>query len=133
MFIINLPPQPVPHLLPLFNELPLVALNKISTLREFQQHWTEGGRREAEGAGDEGEGEENRVPAQGDSDGDSSNAGSAAASAPRRTTWQHVAPGLIAPEQGTNNLSDLGWPVLPCAALCLVKFDLSQAVSHLLV
>lgn len=61
MFIINLLPQSGPHLLPLFNELPLVALNKISTLQEFQQHWTEkGGWEEAEGAGDEGEGAASR-------------------------------------------------------------------------
>lgn len=46
MCIINLLPQPVPHLLPLFNELPLVALNKISTLRKFQQQRTDKGRRE---------------------------------------------------------------------------------------
>lgn len=60
MCIINLLPQSVPHLLPLFNELPLVALNKISTLREFQQRWTDREGKEAAGAGDGEEGGKNQ-------------------------------------------------------------------------
>lgn len=61
MCIINLLPQSVPHLFLLFNELPLVALNKISTLRESQEQWMDRGKQEAMGAGNGGDLGENTV------------------------------------------------------------------------
>lgn len=50
------------------------------------------------------------------------------------STLNHITttgtPGLITLEQGTNNHGGLGWPILPCTALCQAKFDLSRAYSH---
>lgn len=42
------------------------------------------------------------------------------------------APDLLTPEQGSNNHSGLGWPVLPCTALCQAKFDLSRLFSTMI-
>lgn len=128
MFIINLPPQSGPHLLPLFNELPLVALNKISTLQEFQRHWMEEGREEAEGAGNEGEGakSKSRGAEQGDSDNrDSPNAGSATASALLRTTSQHQHPWLASLPQNKVLITTEAWAGQSCPAQhCVLHNDL---------
>lgn len=88
----------------------------------------EGGKKQREQAMREKE-QKAGVSEQGDCNRDRQNAGSEATSAllSSELLRNTGTSGLIAPEQNTNNHRGLGWPVLPCTALCQAKFDLSQA------